>query len=64
MSGDTVKADQIAYRFYTKLVLVVASARTTIEQRGSKVDKWVRRLPPSLPSLLGLYAVLRRYLST
>ncbi|KII85697.1 hypothetical protein PLICRDRAFT_45046 [Plicaturopsis crispa FD-325 SS-3] len=42
MSNDIQKADQIAYRFYTKLVLVLNNARTTTETslRSAKVDKW------------------------
>ena len=43
-SNDTHKADQIAYRFYTKLVLVVNQARSTFEQPiQGKGDKWVSR---------------------
>lgn len=42
MSNETQKADQIAYRFYTKLVLVVNHARATVEPPAyAKVDKWV-----------------------
>jgi autophagy-related protein 13 len=54
MSNDIQKADQIAYRLFTKLVLVVNHARATagvdvIGAEGSvqggkatgKVDKWV-----------------------
>jgi len=42
MSNDTQKADQIAYRFYTKLTLVVNNARATADPRvQTKVDKWV-----------------------
>ncbi|KAI6040787.1 autophagy-related protein 13-domain-containing protein [Pisolithus marmoratus] len=41
MSNDIQKADQIAYRFYTKLCLVVHHARSTTEQRSpARVDKW------------------------
>lgn len=43
MSNDTQKADQIAYRFYTKLALVVHHARATSEPNPqAKADKWVR----------------------
>ncbi|EKM53214.1 uncharacterized protein PHACADRAFT_30248 [Phanerochaete carnosa HHB-10118-sp] len=45
MSNDTQKADQIAYRFYTKLALVVHHARATSEPNPqAKADKWVRYL--------------------
>ncbi|KAG6331042.1 hypothetical protein ID866_8048 [Astraeus odoratus] len=41
MSNDIQKADQIAYRFYSKLCLVVNSARSTAEPRSqTRVDKW------------------------
>ncbi|KAI6169948.1 phosphorylated protein that interacts with Vac8p [Pisolithus thermaeus] len=41
MSNDIQKADQIAYRFYVKLCLVVHDARSTAEQRTpARVDKW------------------------
>ncbi|EIW75418.1 hypothetical protein CONPUDRAFT_169288 [Coniophora puteana RWD-64-598 SS2] len=44
MSNDIQKADQIAYRFYTKLALVLANARQTNEPQSSrtqtKTDKW------------------------
>ncbi|KIK17276.1 hypothetical protein PISMIDRAFT_685393 [Pisolithus microcarpus 441] len=41
MSNDIQKADQIAYRFYAKLCLVVHNARSTADQRTpAKVDKW------------------------
>ncbi|KAI5985857.1 autophagy-related protein 13-domain-containing protein [Pisolithus albus] len=41
MSNDIQKADQIAYRFYAKLCLVVHNARSTTDQRTpTKVDKW------------------------
>ena len=43
MSNEAHKADQIAYRYYTKLVSVVHSARATTEPNPqAKVDKWVR----------------------
>ena len=43
MSNDIQKADQIAYRFYSKLALVVHNARSTVENRANtKFDKWVR----------------------
>lgn len=46
MSNDIQKADQIAYRFYGKLILVVHHARATAEppsnSANTKVDKWVR----------------------
>jgi hypothetical protein len=61
MSSDAAKAesiakaDTIAYRFYTKLVLVVADARAPSANpavAGSsgapKVDKWVGRYPVGL----------------
>ncbi len=42
VSNDTQRADQIAYRFYTKLALVVNHARATAEPNPqTKVDKWV-----------------------
>ena len=42
-STDTQRADQIAYRFYPKLALVVNHARATDEPNPhAKVDKWVR----------------------
>lgn len=41
MSNEAHKADQIAYRYYTKLVSVVHSARATAEPNPlAKVDKW------------------------
>ncbi|EPS95097.1 hypothetical protein FOMPIDRAFT_1054486 [Fomitopsis schrenkii] len=41
MSNETQKADQITYRFYTKLSLVVHHARATLEAPAeAKVDKW------------------------
>ncbi|KZT71074.1 hypothetical protein DAEQUDRAFT_135657 [Daedalea quercina L-15889] len=41
MSNETQKADQITYRFYTKLSLVVHHARATFEAPAeAKVDKW------------------------
>ncbi|KZP26762.1 hypothetical protein FIBSPDRAFT_674560, partial [Athelia psychrophila] len=43
MSNDIQKADQIAYRLFTKLALVVHQARTTADQQQRlqpKVDKW------------------------
>ncbi|EGN94527.1 phosphorylated protein that interacts with Vac8p, partial [Serpula lacrymans var. lacrymans S7.3] len=41
MSNDTQKANQIAFRFYTKLALVVNHARATVEPKyQAKVDKW------------------------
>jgi phage tail protein X len=43
MSNEAHKADQIAYRYYTKLVSTVHSARATAEPNPlAKVDKWVR----------------------
>ena len=47
MSNDIQKADQIAYRLFTKLTLVVNQARSTLDPPPSaraqtKVDKWVR----------------------
>ncbi len=43
MSNEAHKADQIAYRYYTKLALVVHAARATAEPNPqAKVDKWVR----------------------
>ena len=49
MSNETSKADQITYRFYTKLSLVVHHARATLEAPAeAKVDKWVRQNPPCL----------------
>ncbi len=43
MSNEAHKADQIAYRYYTKLLSVVHSARATAEPNPlAKVDKWVR----------------------
>ncbi|GJE92387.1 autophagy-related protein 13-domain-containing protein [Phanerochaete sordida] len=41
MSNDTTKADQIAYRFFTKLALVVHHARATHEPNPqARADKW------------------------
>lgn len=41
MSNEAHKADQIAYRYYTKLVSTVHSARATAEPNPlAKVDKW------------------------
>ncbi|TFK50373.1 hypothetical protein OE88DRAFT_1660710 [Heliocybe sulcata] len=41
MSNDIQKADQISWKFYSKLVLVVHHARATAETRGqTKTDKW------------------------
>ncbi|KAL4063866.1 autophagy-related protein 13-domain-containing protein [Scleroderma citrinum] len=41
MSNDIQKADQIAYRFYSKLTLVVNHARSTVDNRpNTKLDKW------------------------
>ncbi|KAF8273506.1 autophagy-related protein 13-domain-containing protein [Lactarius quietus] len=41
MSNEAQKADQIAYRYYTKLVSTVHSARATAEPNPlAKVDKW------------------------
>ncbi|KAI0300502.1 phosphorylated protein that interacts with Vac8p, partial [Multifurca ochricompacta] len=41
MSNEAIKADQIAYRYYTKLVSVVHAARATAEPNPqAKVDKW------------------------
>ncbi|KDQ52252.1 hypothetical protein JAAARDRAFT_139171 [Jaapia argillacea MUCL 33604] len=41
MSNDIQKADQIAHRFYTKLVLVVNDARSTeLRPQPPRVDKW------------------------
>ncbi|TFY62297.1 hypothetical protein EVJ58_g3954 [Rhodofomes roseus] len=41
MSNETQKADQITYRFYTKLTLVVHHARATSEAPAeAKLDKW------------------------
>jgi autophagy-related protein 13 len=46
MSNEAHKADQIAYRYYTKLVSVVHAARTTADPNPqAKVDKWVRNHP-------------------
>jgi len=46
MSNEAHKADQIAYRYYTKLALVVHAARATTEPNPqAKVDKWVRTRP-------------------
>lgn len=46
MSNEAHKADQIAYRYYTKLALVVHAARATAEPNPqAKVDKWVRSRP-------------------
>lgn len=51
MSNDIQKADQIAYRLFTKLTLVVNQARSTAESATTgaatnrpqpRVDKWVR----------------------
>jgi hypothetical protein len=47
MSSDTaIKADQIAYRLFTKLYLLLYDARATGAENGfqgqSKTDKWVR----------------------
>ncbi|KAF7969472.1 hypothetical protein HWV62_27261 [Athelia sp. TMB] len=43
MSNDIQKADQIAYRLFTKLTLVVHQARATVDQQQRqqpKIDKW------------------------
>ncbi|KZT25942.1 hypothetical protein NEOLEDRAFT_1132998 [Neolentinus lepideus HHB14362 ss-1] len=41
MSNDIQKADQISWKFYSKVVLVVDHARATAETRGqARVDKW------------------------
>ncbi|KAI0002459.1 autophagy-related protein 13-domain-containing protein [Russula compacta] len=41
MPNEAHKADQIAYRYYTKLASVVHAARTTAEPNPqAKVDKW------------------------
>ncbi|KAH9965322.1 autophagy-related protein 13-domain-containing protein [Russula dissimulans] len=41
MSNEAHKADQIAYRYYTKLTSVVHAARATVEPNPqAKVDKW------------------------
>ncbi|SRR5258708_415550 len=46
MSNEAHRADQIAYRYYSKLASVVHAARATTEPNPqAKVDKWVRRLP-------------------
>jgi autophagy-related protein 13 len=52
MSNDTTqRADQIAYHFYTKLVLVVSNARSFQEpNEQAKIDKWVR-IPAALRPL-------------
>lgn len=45
MSNDIQKADQIAYRLFTKLALVVNQARSTADPVVGgqvKLDKWVR----------------------
>ena len=50
MSNEAHKADQIAYRYYTKLVSVVHAARTTAESNPqARVDKWVRSRSHRLP---------------
>ena len=42
MPNEAHKADQIAYRYYTKLASIVHAARTTAEPNPqAKVDKWV-----------------------
>jgi autophagy-related protein 13 len=52
MSNDTQKADQIAYRYYTKLALVVHNARATVEPKAqAKPDKWVRLCTLPISSL-------------
>lgn len=43
------RADQIAYRFFTKLTLIVNQARSTVEPVQARVDKWVR-VHPSYPA--------------
>jgi len=53
MSNEAHKADQIAYRYYTKLALVVHAARATAEANPqAKVDKWVRIIRPYRPLAL------------
>jgi hypothetical protein len=39
---DAQRADQIAYRVYTKLALVLADARAPPPPGPAKADKWVR----------------------
>ena len=51
MSNESQKADQIAHRLYSKLVLVVNHARATIEPSpAAKLDKWVSTVPPCSPN--------------
>jgi hypothetical protein len=44
MSNDAQKADQIAYRVYTKLALVLTDARAPAPPTA-RTDKWVRMHP-------------------
>jgi hypothetical protein len=43
-SNDAQKADQIAYRVYTKLALVLTDARAPAPPTA-RTDKWVRMHP-------------------
>ncbi|EPQ51250.1 hypothetical protein GLOTRDRAFT_141074 [Gloeophyllum trabeum ATCC 11539] len=63
MSNDIQKADQIAWKFYSKLVLVVNNARTTEETGGqTKVDKWFNLETPD-SDLYKEHLKLYRYIS-
>ncbi|KAI0777721.1 autophagy-related protein 13-domain-containing protein [Trametes elegans] len=64
MSNDTQRADQIAHRLYSKLVLVVNHARATIEPPPSaKVDKWFNLETPD-PELFKEHTRIYRSISS
>ncbi|KAH9849313.1 autophagy-related protein 13-domain-containing protein [Lenzites betulinus] len=64
MSNDTQRADQIAQKLYSKLVLVVNYARATLEPTpDARLDKWFNLETPD-PELFKEYTRIYRSISS
>ncbi|KAI0826570.1 autophagy-related protein 13-domain-containing protein [Trametes gibbosa] len=64
MSNDTQRADQIAHKLYSKLVLVVNYARATLEPSpDARLDKWFNLETPD-PDLFKEYTRIYRSITS
>ena len=49
------KADQISFKYFNKVLLLINHARATPLQQQTKIEKWVRYTLDSLFALFDLY---------